>query len=41
MQTETKPWHSVSVDEAAAELSVVPAQGLDNGEAQRRLARWG
>jgi Ca2+-transporting ATPase len=41
MVTESRPWHSLSVDEAAAELSVDPARGLDTEEARRRQAKWG
>jgi Ca2+-transporting ATPase len=41
MATKSRPWHSLSVDETAAELSVVPALGLSTGTAKERLAHWG
>jgi len=41
MALESRPWHSLSVAEAAAELSVVPARGLSTEVVAERLARWG
>ena len=41
MATETRHWHSLSTDEAAAAQAVVPAQGLSIASAAERLARHG
>jgi Ca2+-transporting ATPase len=38
MDIDSNAWHSLSIDGAAAELSVDPSQGLGAEEAQRRLA---
>ena len=34
-------WHHTSIKETCAALQVDPASGLDEGEAQARLARYG
>ncbi len=41
MAVEPRPWHSLSVDEVAADLAVVPARGLSTEVAAERLARCG
>ncbi len=41
MAIESRPWHSLSVGEVAAQLTVVPARGLSNEAAAARLARCG
>ncbi len=41
MENESRPWHTLSIDDAATELSVVPAHGLSTDVAAQRLARWG
>jgi Ca2+-transporting ATPase len=52
LSTETAPaapapeshrsaWHSLSADEAAAELGVEPASGLTAAEVERRIAQYG
>ena len=34
-------WYSVAAQDAAAQLGVDPAQGLDSGEVERRLGQYG
>jgi len=41
MNSEQQPWHTLSVEEVAAQLQSAPATGLDEAEAAHRLDDYG